>query len=98
MIRIFATLSLFALGGCALTGQSVPEPIIETVTTEVPVYTSCVPPEVKGPPLYPDTDRALLDAEDAADRYRLLALGRSARNERLTDLEIVVQNCRASDD
>jgi hypothetical protein len=97
MIRLFAPMLLLTLGGCALTGQTSPEPIIETVTTEVPVYTSCVPSEVKGPPLYPDTDRALLDADDAAERYRLLVLGRSARNERLTDLEIVVQNCRVSE-
>lgn len=72
-----------------------PEPIVRTVTLEVPVYTSCVPDNLSARPEYPDTDERLRAALDAASRYLLMFSGRQARNDRLNQLEAVVENCRA---
>jgi len=55
---------------------------------------SCVPRNLPQPPRYPDTDAALRAAPGAADRYQLMAAGRILRQQRLEDLERVVQNCR----
>lgn len=55
---------------------------------------SCVPRNLPAPPRYPDTDAALRNAAGAADRYQLMAAGRILRQQRLEDLERVVQNCR----
>lgn len=55
---------------------------------------SCVPRNLPPPPRYPDTDAALRGAAGAADRYQLMAAGRILRQQRLEDLERVVQNCR----
>ncbi|WP_293365438.1 hypothetical protein [Phenylobacterium sp.] len=55
---------------------------------------SCVPRNLPPPPRYPDTDAALRSSPGAADRYQLMAAGRILRQQRLEDLERVVQNCR----
>lgn len=55
---------------------------------------SCVPRNLPPPPRYPDTDAALRGAAGAADRYQLMAAGRILRQQRLADLERIVQNCR----
>lgn len=55
---------------------------------------SCVPRNLSPPPRYPDTDAALRAAPGAADRYQLMAAGRILRQQRLEDLERVIQNCR----
>lgn len=55
---------------------------------------SCVPRNLPQPPRYPDTDAALRAAPGAADRYQLMAAGRILRQQRLEDLERVIQNCR----
>jgi hypothetical protein len=55
---------------------------------------SCVPRNLPQPPRYPDTDAALRAAPGAADRYQLMAAGRILRQQRLDDLERVIQNCR----
>jgi len=55
---------------------------------------SCVPRNLPAPPRYPDTDAALRASPGAADRYQLMAAGRILRQQRLEDLERVVQNCR----
>jgi hypothetical protein len=55
---------------------------------------SCVPRNLPPPPRYPDSDAALRSAAGAADRYQLMAAGRILRQQRLEDLERVVQNCR----
>lgn len=55
---------------------------------------SCVPRNLPQAPRYPDTDAALRNAPGAADRYQLMAAGRILRQQRLEDLERVVQNCR----
>lgn len=58
---------------------------------------SCVPRNLPAPPRYPDTDAALRNSAGAADRYQLMAAGRILRQQRLEDLERVVQNCRRPD-
>lgn len=60
----------------------------------VPVERSCVPRTLPRAPRYPDTDAALRDAGGAADRYQLMAAGRLLRQQRLADLEKVVEGCR----
>jgi hypothetical protein len=55
---------------------------------------SCVPRNLPAPPRYPDTDAALRASPGAADRYQLMAAGRILRQQRLEDLERVIQNCR----
>jgi hypothetical protein len=71
-----------------------PEPVIRTVTVNVPVAVDCVPATLGAAPAYPDTDEALRAAPDAAERYRLLFLGRLLRDARLGEVEPVIQSCR----
>ena len=59
-----------------------------------PVLRSCVPRNLPVSPAYPDTDAALLAAAGAADRYQLLAAGRLLRQQRLSDLERIIERCR----
>ncbi|MDZ4370623.1 MAG: hypothetical protein U1C74_04285 [Phenylobacterium sp.] len=59
-----------------------------------PAPRSCVPRNLPPAPRYPDTDAALRGAPGAADRYQLMAAGRLLRQQRLQDLERVIQNCR----
>ena len=88
------TLTLIAatvlLAGCG----AKPEPVVRTVTVNVPVAIECVPVTLAEPPSYPDTDDALLAAPDAAERYRLLFFGRLLRNARLSEVESVILSCR----
>ncbi len=93
MIKLLAPLLLcVAVTGCAITAT--PEPIVETIEVAVPVPVSCVPETLGEPEVYSDTDEALVTADDGAERYRLLAIGRSQRNDRLGVLEAVVRGCR----
>ena len=71
-----------------------PEPVVRTVTVTVPVAVECVPATLGGTPSYPDTDEALHAAPDAAERYRLVFLGRLLRDARLGEVEPVIQSCR----
>lgn len=93
MIKLLAPLLLcVAVTGCATTPT--PEPVVETIEVAVPVPVSCVPENLGEPETYSDTDEALVAADDGAERYRLLAIGRSQRNDRLGALETVVRGCR----
>lgn len=67
---------------------------LRTVTVKVPVGVNCVPSDLPAAPDYPDEDRALLSAPDAAERYRLLILGRELRIGRLGLLEGVAHACQ----
>ncbi len=67
---------------------------VRTVTVKVPVAQPCVPASLPDAPAYPDTDGRLRAAPDAADRYRLLILGREIRIARLGLLEGVAAACR----
>lgn len=86
------------LAGCGAAEQARPEPIIITKEVVVPGPPSpCVPASVEAMPAYPDSNAALKAAADAAERYQLIAAGRSLRIARLAELEPVVASCpRAS--
>lgn len=92
MIRIGTTLvAALLLAGCAHT----PEPKVRTVTVNKPVALECVPATLGTAPEYPDTDEAIRNAVDAAERYRLIAAGRLLRNARLGEVEPVLLMCKS---
>ena len=64
------------------------------VKIPLPMKNDCVPRGLARAPKYPDTDAALRDAGGAADRYQLMAAGRLLRQQRLAELEKVVDACR----
>jgi hypothetical protein len=66
----------------------------QIVKAPTPVKQDCVPKGFPRAPKYPDTDAALREAGGAADRYQMLAAGRSLRERRLAELEKVVEGCR----
>ena len=67
---------------------------MRTVQVAVPVATACVPASLPAAPGYPDTDHALVRAPDAAERYRLLIIGREIRIARIGVLEALVEACK----
>lgn len=83
--------SILALGAC--TTAKTPEPIVRTVTVNVPVPMPCVPKTLGPPPQYVDTDDKLRAARDAAERYQLVYAGRVQRNSRLGEIEPVIRSC-----
>lgn len=89
-MKLVALLPLALLAGCA----TKPEPIVRVVTVIKPVSVSCTPATLSPAPSYPDTDEALRSAVDAAERYRLLFVGRLLRDSRLGELEPIIQTCR----
>ncbi len=93
-MKLVALLPLALLAGCT----TAREPVVRTVTVLKPVALSCVPETLSTAPDYPDTDDALLAAQDAAERYRLVAAGRLLRNARLGELEPVLLICRSETD
>lgn len=87
ILRLAVALALLTLAGCTTAPPS--EPRIVTVAVSSP----CVPADFGPAPSYPDTDEALRQAPDAAERYRLMGQGRAARIGRLGELETVVAGC-----
>ncbi len=92
---IITVLSVAALTACAHTTPS-PEPVVRTVTVNVPVAVTCVPAQLAAAPDYPDTAAKLKAAQDAAERYQLVVAGRELRIARLGELEPVVAGCRTA--
>lgn len=90
--RLFALLSAAMLASCATTPP--PEPVVRTVTVNVPVAVPCVPETIGEAPVYSDSDEAVRAAADGAERYRLLFVGRGERNARLAVLESALGGCR----
>lgn len=90
MKRLFPLIAATVL----LAGCAAREPVVRTVTVNVPVAIECVPVTLGAAPDYPDTDEALRAAPDAAERYRLLFLGRLLRDARLGEVESVILSCR----
>ena len=72
----------------------VPRGQAATPPAPLPMLRSCVPRNLPVSPAYPDTDAALRAAAGAADRYQLLAAGRLLRQQRLSDLERIIERCR----
>jgi hypothetical protein len=86
-------LAALSVTACA-SKQERPEPIVQTVEVLVPTPQPCVPKSVSTtPPSYVDTDDALLNAKDGAERYKLVYSGRLQRIGRLGELELVVKSC-----
>ena len=82
------------LGLAACAGKTPPpEPIIQTVEVQVPVPQPCVPKTLGGVPTYVDSDAALKNAKDGAERYRLVYAGRLQRIARLGEVEPVIKSC-----
>lgn len=88
------TLPLIAATALLAACSPKPEPVVRTVTVKVPVAVECVPATLGDAPAYPDSDEALRAAPDAAERYRILFLGRLLRDARLAELEPVIVSCR----
>ncbi len=88
-------IAALGLSGCASRPEARPEPIVITKEVVVPGPQSpCVPANLSSlPPAYPDTDAALRAAEDAAERYQLMAAGRKDRIARLNELEPIIASC-----
>lgn len=91
MIRaLVIPLALFA-ASCATTAP--PEAVVRTVRVEVPVPVPCAPAGIGDAPAYADENAALRNAPDAAERYRLLFIGRDQRAARLAELEAMREAC-----
>lgn len=60
----------------------------------VPMPVACVSNQTPPPSGYPDTDAALKAAKNFAERYGLLARGRILRDQRLAEVEPLIQACR----
>ncbi len=71
----------------------VPEPRVVIREVPVPVAQPCVPEDLKDPPAYVDTDKALVGAADAAERLQLLYAGRAQRVARLHEIEPIIEAC-----
>ena len=92
MIARLIPLCALLLASCAT--NDAPEPVIRTVTVQVPVAVSCVPESLPGPPAYPDTPEAIRAAPDAAARTALIFAGRELRIQRSAEVEPVIAGCR----
>lgn len=90
MRDVIALSVVLALGGCS--ADDIPRIAARDVL--VPVAARCIPDNLPMPPDYPDTQRMLIAAQDAAARYRLLIAGRDMRDARLAELEAALAACR----
>ncbi len=81
---------LITAASCATTG----EPGVRVVEKAVPTPVPCVSDTTPRPGAYPDTDDALKAAVSAAARYGLMAAGRILRDQRLAEVEPVIEACR----
>ncbi len=81
------------VSGCTTKPAPRPEPEIRIVEVGIPTPVGCIPPNMAGPPVYPDTETALKAAIDAAARYQLLWAGRTLRVARLGEVEPVIAAC-----
>lgn len=80
---------------CASCGTTKPmqEPVIVAREVAVPVPVSCIPKSFAPPPVYPDTDEALRQADDEKT-VKLLTAGRDLRIARLLQVEPAIEGCR----
>lgn len=94
MIRrtLAAAFALAVLTGCASTPD--PEPIIRTVTVNVPVPVSCVPANANTEPTFRVSKEAVVAAPDAAERLRLVGAGFLERDAWIGEAVAVLRGCR----
>lgn len=90
VLALFAVLALAGCGG----ERPAPEPIVRTVTVEIPVASPCAP-DVGPPPAYPDTPELLAAAADLVERVARLLAGRELRQGREAVLEAALAECAA---
>lgn len=91
-LALAATLTLAALlVGCA--SPPPPEPIIKTVTVNVPVAVHCNP-EIGADPQYPDTPKAIQNAQSIFERVRILLAARIMRMQRERELVAALEGCK----
>jgi len=90
MIRI-AIACVLCLGACAPRGK--PEPIVRTVTVNVPVPVPCRP-DIGPEPEYADSPEALAAATDIFEAVRARIAGREQRQARETVLKAALEGCR----
>lgn len=79
-MRYAAIFMLLLVAACA---AKPPEPVIKTVTVEVPVAAACLR-DIGPEPIYADNDAALKAAPDLFTRVKLLLAGRLQRIDRDT--------------
>lgn len=89
-LMLYAALAL-AAAGCQTPQVEKP---VAPVEKAVPTPTACVSNQTPPPSGYPDTDAALKAAKNFAERYGLLARGRILRDQRLAEVEPLIQACR----
>lgn len=89
-----ALLIALAVSACATRPEPRPDPVVSVQYVDRPVAVPCVSTSIGDPPTYSDSDDALRAAPDAAERYRLVALGRVERTGRLEVLEAALSVCR----
>ena len=86
-----ALVPMLMLAGCAHTG----EPVVKTVTVDIPVAISCVPPDFKHAPPGPTVSKGeLLHAPDGAARYQLLQDAWEVDTPRIAQDESVITACQ----
>lgn len=78
------------LAGCAAAAP--PEPVVKTVTVNVPVTVPCKK-DIGPEPQYADTDAALRAAPNLYERVRLLVAGRLQRIQREADRIAAYSGC-----
>jgi len=92
MRKTIAILALLALAACDTVQKA--EQQIFTQDVDKPVAASCIPKNLPDIPSYPDTDAALLAAQDAAARYQLIAVGRGMSRAWEAQVAPVIAKCK----
>ena len=90
MVRV-ALACLLCLVACA--PRLKPEPIVRTVTVQVPVPVPCRP-DLGPEPEYADSPEALAAATDVFEAMKLRIAGRDQRHAREAVLRAALEGCR----
>ncbi len=91
--KIVAGVALASLALTACAGAK-PEPEIRIQRVVIEKAVPCIPANLGEAQPYPDTEAALRNARDLAERYLLLWAGRELRAARLGETEPVIAACR----
>jgi hypothetical protein len=91
MNRFIASFGLAVLlSSCSTT---MPEPVVKTVTVEIPVPVPCIRDPLVPAPAYPDTPEALQAAPELSDFMKLLDAGGRLKDQRTAYLEGIAAKC-----